>query len=930
MTTPYDHIPDRRAIIRRRALEEALARLVEDLPTGNEPPRLQVLTLLRVALTTGRVEIRRRFEAPGPLRNDGPAVLAATSFLMDQLVRVIFDFADTRVFPAANPSAAERLGLMATGGFGRGELAPLSDLDLLFLRPYKQTPRGEQIVEYTLYLLWDLGLKVGHATRTVEESLRYAERDPTIRTALLEARYLWGDRALCDELMKGFAQKFSTGDGRDFVEAKLNERDQRHLRMGDSRYVVEPNVKEGKGGLRDLHTLFWIAKYLYRVNEPAELVAKGVLTEGEARHFERAERFLTTVRCHIHYLSGRADDRLSFDLQREIASRLSYQDRPGSRGVERFMKHYYLHAKTVGDLTRIFVAALEDSHRRKPKLSALWQTLRPRQLGGFRLDGERLAAATPDAFEKEPINILRLFHVAQENDLDIHPASLRQITQNIRLVDRLRNDPEANRLFMEMLTSEHDPETTLRRLNEAGVFGRFVPDFGRVVAQTQHDMYHTYTVDEHTIRAIGMLANIENGTLKEDLPVSTEVVHKILSRPVLYLGVLLHDIAKGRGGDHSVLGAEVALQLCPRLGLSAAETETVAWLVRHHLAMSATAFQRDLMDPKTIESFAALVQSPERLKLLLVLTACDIRAVGPNVWNGWKAALLRQLYHATEHILSGGTLSGGRGERIKAVQADVSQRLSGWTEAEKDEHFARGYPSYWLSFPIDTLIRQAELVRRAERDHQPLAIEHRIDADRSVTEVTIYTLDTHGLFARLAGAMAISGANIVDAKIFTMANGMALDTFWLQDLEGKPFDGPQRLARLAARVEIALSNRLDIARELDSQRNSWPQRDRIFTVEPRVLINNNASDTFTVIEVNGRDRPGFLHVVTRALTRMNLQIATAHITTYGERAVDVFYVKDLFGLKIVHQDKLKQIAAEVEKSIRDFDARFDQVPRAAE
>ncbi|HEY6983400.1 [protein-PII] uridylyltransferase [Reyranella sp.] len=930
MATPYDHIPDRRTIIGRRALEEALATLVEDLPTGSEPPRPQVLALLRAALTAGRDEIRRRFEAPGPQHNDGPTVLAATSFLMDQLVRVIFDFADARVYPAANPSAAERLGLMATGGFGRGELAPLSDLDLLFLRPYKQTPRGEQIVEYMLYLLWDLGLKVGHATRTVEESLRYAERDQTIRTALLEARYLWGDRALCDELAKGFAQRFGSGDGRDFVEAKLSERNQRHVRMGDSRYVVEPNVKEGKGGLRDLHTLFWIAKYLYRVDKPGELVAKGVLTHGEARHFERAERFLTTVRCHIHYLTGRADDRLSFDLQREIASRLGYQDRPGSRGVERFMKHYYLHAKTVGDLTRIFVAALEDSHRRKPKLAALWQTLRPRQLGGFRLDGERLSAATPDAFAKDPVGILRLFHVAQENGLDIHPASLRQITQNIRLVDRLRNDPEANRLFMAMLTSRHDPETTLRRLNEAGVFGRFVPDFGRVVAQTQHDMYHTYTVDEHTIRAIGILASIENGTLKEDLPVSTEIVHKILSRPVLYLAVLLHDIAKGRGGDHSVLGADVAMQLCPRLGLSAAETETVAWLVRYHLAMSATAFQRDLMDPKTIESFAALVQSPERLRLLLVLTTCDIRAVGPNVWNGWKAALLRQLYHATEHILSGGTLSGGRGERIKAVQAEVGRRLTGWTEAEKDEHFGRGYPPYWLSFPADTLVRQAGLVRRAERDHQALAIEHRIDADRSVTEVTIYTLDTHGLFARLAGAMAISGANIVDAKIFTLANGMALDTFWLQDLEGKPFDGPQRLARLAARVEIALSNRLDIARELDSQKSSWPRRDRVFTVQPRVLMDNNASDTFTVIEVNGRDRPGFLHIVTRALTRMNLQIATAHITTYGERAVDVFYVKDLFGLKIVNQDKLKQIAAEVEKSIRDFDARFEPVPKAAE
>ncbi len=930
MAKPYDHIPDRRKIVRRRALEEALAALVEDLPSGGEPPRPPVLALLRDALAKGRAEIRRRFEATGPLHNDGPAVLTATSYLMDQIVRVLFDFADRYAYPAANPSTAERLGVVATGGYGRGELAPLSDIDLLFLRPYKQTPWGEQIVEFMLYLLWDLGLKVGHATRTVAESLRYAENDQTIRTALLEMRYLWGDRDLYDELHRGFAQKFHTGDGRDFVEAKLAERDQRHQRMGDSRYVVEPNVKEGKGGLRDLHLLFWIAKYLYRVSEPADLVSKGVLTREEARLFERAERFLTTVRCHIHYLTSRADDRLSFDLQREIAERLGYQDRPGSRGVERFTKHYYLHAKAVGDLTRIFVAALEDSHKRKPRLAALWQTLRPRQLEGFKLDGERLAVASPDTFAKDPVAILRLFHVAQENDLDIHPATLRLITQNIRLVDRLRADPVANRLFMEMMTSQHDPETTLRRLNEAGVFGRFIPDFGRVVAQTQHDMYHTYTVDEHTIRAIGILSRIESGELKEDHPLSADMVHKILSRPVLYLSVLLHDIAKGRGGDHSVLGADVALQIGPRLGLSAAETETVAWLVRYHLAMSGTAFQRDLMDPKTIETFAALVQSPERLRLLLVLTVCDIRAVGPNVWNGWKAALLRQLYNAAEQVLSGGTLAGGRADRIRQIQAEVAKRLASWSDAERDEHFARGYAPYWLSFDPDTLARQAELVRGAERQRQPLAIEHRVDAARSVTEVTIYTLDTHGLFARLAGAMAVSGANIVDAKIFTLANGMALDTFWIQDLEGKPFDDPQRLARLSARVELALSNRLNIQRELDQQRSSWPKRDQVFTVEPRVLIDNNASDTFTVIEVNGRDRPGFLHVVTRALTRLNLQIASAHITTYGERAVDVFYVKDLFGLKVVNQDKLKQVADAVEKSIREFDARFDPLPRAAE
>src|SRR5476651_2458019 len=675
MATPYDSIPDRRAIIRRRALEETLANLVEDRPAG-EIPRPEVLATFREALAAGRAEIRRRFETGiGNHRNDGPAVLAATSFLMDQLIRVLFDFAEKYAYPAANPSAAERLSVVATGGFGRGELAPFSDLDLLFLRPYKQTPRGEQIVEFMLYLLWDMGLKVGHATRTVEESIRYAERDQTIRTALLEQRYIWGDRALFDELIKLFAQKFLTGDGRDFVEAKLVERDQRHQRMGDSRYVVEPNVKEGKGGLRDLHLLFWIARYLYRVAKPAELIAKGVLTEGEARHFERAERFLSTVRCHIHYLTNRADDRLSFDLQREIAARLGYQDRPGSRGVERFMKHYYLHAKIVGDLTRIFVAALEDSHRRKPKLAALWQSLRPRQLDGFRLDGERLSAPSPDMFEKDPAAILRLFHVAQENDFDVHPATLRQITHDIRLIDRLRNDPEANRLFMAMLTSRHDPETTLRRMNEAGVFGRFVPDFGRVVAQMQYDMYHVYTVDEHTIFAIGIIHSIEAGELKDELPLATTLMPTIDSRRALYLAVLLHDIAKGRGGDHSMLGQEVAEKLCPRLGLTAEETEQVAWLVRWHLLMSNTAFKRDIDDPKTIQDFVAQVQSPERLKLLLVLTVADIRAVGPKTWNGWKAALLRELYRRAVDVMSGGLVAEARDRRIAAAQEAVRQKL---------------------------------------------------------------------------------------------------------------------------------------------------------------------------------------------------------------------------------------------------------------
>ncbi|MGE0661016.1 MAG: [protein-PII] uridylyltransferase [Reyranellaceae bacterium] len=920
MENPYEKLRERRAIIHRKPLIAELAAVVERHPAvrgGGE--RERILAVLRQALEAGRAEIQRRFEADG----DGRQVTLGMAHLMDQIVKVLFDVANEQVYPAPNPTAAEQICLVAVGGYGRGELYPQSDLDLLFLRPYKQTPRGEQVVEYMLYTLWDLRLKVGHATRSIEESIRLAQSDHTIRTALLESRYLWGVPELYHQFKRAFAQAFLSGDGRDFLEAKLAERDVRHRKMGDSRYVVEPNVKDGKGGLRDLQTLYWIAKYLYRVGTVAELVDKDVLTAEEARKFDRAETFLRNVRCHIHFITGRAEERLSFDLQAEIGRRMHYTDHAGTSGVERFMKHYYLHAKTVGDLTRIFCAALDEAHKRKPRFGLFrLATIRPRQLEGFIVDGERLKVANDDDFARDPVKLIRLFHVAQENGLDIHPATLRLVTQNLKLIGHgLRANAEANRLFMAILTSRNDPETALRRMNEAGVFGRFVPDFGRVVAQTQHDMYHTYTVDEHTIRAIGILSRIEQGALKEDHPLASAIVHKVLSREVLYLAVLLHDIAKGRGGDHSILGAEVADNLGPRLGLSPQETETVAWLVRWHLAMSYTGFQRDLQDPKTIKDFAELVQSPERLRLLLVLTVCDIRAVGPNVWNGWKAALLRQIYYAAEEVLSGGTLGGGRAERVRQAQEETAKLLPDWSEEERERIFAEGYPAYWLSFDAATHARHADLMRRAARDGSPLMVEHRVDAERAVTEVTIYTQDMPGLFWRIAGAMALTGATIVDAKIFTMANGMALDTFAIQDTEGGAFERSDKLARLSARIEQALSGRLRIAEQLERQKPAYPTRASVFTVAPRVLVDNNASNTHTVVEVNGRDRPGFLYLVTRTLSELNLQISSAHVTTYGERAVDVFYVKDLFGLKIVHPDKLAEIKTRLQDVLQQADEK---------
>ena len=653
-------------------------------------------------------------------------------------------------------------------------------------------------------------------------------------------------------------------------------------------------------------------QYIYRIDDVGKLVERGVLSAEESQRFDHAQRFLWTVRCHLHYLAGRAEDRLTFDVQTEIGRRMGYADQGGNRGVERFMKDYFLVAKDVGDLTRIFCAILEADQKRKPRLSWVRWGAGRRPLGGFILDGEWLTVPGEDFFAKDPVALLRLFHVAQEHGLDIHPRALRAASQSLNLIDqRLHEDPEANRLFLEMLTSRKDPETTLRRMNEAGVFGRFIPDFGRVVAQMQYDMYHHYTVDEHTLFAIGILHKIENELLKDDHPLATEAAATIVSRRALYLAVLLHDIAKGRGGDHSEIGEGIALELGPRLGLSGEETETVAWLVRWHLLMSSTAFKLDIGDPQTLGDFVERVQSPERLKLLLVLTVADIRAVGPNVMNGWKAALLRELYLRAIEMMSGGLTVEGRDSRIGAAQSAARQLLPDFSEEEFATFASRGYPFYWLSFDPETHARHARLMREAEASGAPLTVEKRVDPHRAVTEITLYTADHPGLFSRIAGALAVSGANIVDARIMTMLNGMALDTFWVQDLTGHPFDRPDKLAKLAVTFENVLTGDLKPHREL-ARPPAIPSRTQVFTVMPRVLVDNKASRSHTVIEVNGRDRPGLLYEVTRELTRLNLQISSAKISTYGEKVVDVFYVKNLFGHQVEQPAKLSEIRRTLE------------------
>ncbi len=898
-------------------LETELAGIAAEHGAATPAARKAVLELMREVLEHGRLIIRRRLEQDG----HGERAAERLAALADTMIEALFGYATQHVFPASNPSAAERLALVAVGGYGRGTLAPFSDIDLLFLFPWKQTAWSESVTEYILYMLWDLRLKVGHATRTVNETMKAARDDMTVRTALLEARPIAGDDALFEELQGRFMSEIVTGTAREFIAAKLAERDERHARVGQSRYLVEPQVKEGKGGQRDLQTLFWIAKYYYRVSSNEALVDAGLLSRREYALFRRCADFLWAVRCHMHFIAGRAEERLSFDLQPELARRLGYQVHPGLQAAERFMKHYFLVAKDVGDLTRIVCAELEEREAKSaPRLNRLFRGIRARRRAikgstDFVSELGRINVAADDVFVRDPVNLIRIFHVAGRNDLPFHPDALRLITKSLKRIDRkVQGDPEANRLFLEILCEPKHAERVLRQMNEAGVLGRFIPDFGKIVAMMQFNMYHHYTVDEHLLRAIGVLSAIRTGRLGDDHPLSATILASIKDPTVLTVALFLHDIAKGRPEDHSIAGAKVARRLCPRLGLSANQTELVAWLIEEHLTMSRVAQSRDLADRRTILDFSNVVQTIDRLRLLLVLTVCDIRAVGPGVWNGWKGQLLRSLYYETEPILTGGFSAGSQTSRLAAARAALSERLADWPEAEREHFLDLHYPAYWLRVDEDRQVRHAAFVRDADANKLRLAFEIRPMTFEAATELTVLAPDHPRLLSVIAGACAACDANILDAQIFTTTDGRALDTVIISRAFDNDIDEERRGKRIAKIIEQALEGRIRLDEALAGKRQKSRRRDA-FTIEPEIRLDNELSDRFTVIEVECIDRHGLLYDLTHTISELNLDIASAHIATFGERVVDTFYVTDLVGHKLTAKARQGRIRRKLVEAI---------------
>jgi [protein-PII] uridylyltransferase len=877
--------------------------------------RAAAVAVLQDANTTGRAAIAEAFEA---LPLAARRTTRAYCHLTDCLVREVLHVAQTHIHPNPLPSQGEQMAVMAVGGYGRGEMAPFSDVDLLFVTPWKIAPVIESVIESSLYMLWDLHMKVGHASRTVKECLRLGRQDITIRTSLLEMRFLSGTEPVGADLQDALRKQLFDGTVGEFIEAKLDERSTRHRKQGGQRYMLEPNVKEGKGGLRDLQTLYWIAKYEHGVDRIDELVDRGVFRPEEFAAFDAAERFLWAIRCHLHLIADRAQDQMTFDNQVQVAARMGYEDHAGRRAVEHFMQDYFRHATRVGELTRIFLTELEARHvKQEPALFGFLRgrtRRRTKVKQGYEIKQNRITVEDPGAFFADKLNMLRLFEEALRTGYLIHPDAMREVQARLDTIDdAMRRDPEAVRIFLDLMLKHGNPERALRRMNELGVLSAFLPEFAPVVAMMQFNMYHSYTVDEHTIQVISTLAQIEREELIEELPVASRILKAGVNRKVLYVACLLHDIGKGRKEDHSIVGARIARAVCPRLGLKPAECDTVEWLVRYHLLMSDMAQKRDISDPRTIRDFAKAVKTRERLELLTVLTVCDIRGVGPNTWNNWKATLLRGLYRATATALETGLEDLNREKLEGEGKKTLREALADWPKAELKAEIDRHYGPYWQGLDVATQVTFAEMLRDLDTDD--IRIDTRQDTDRDATRVCFALADHPGIFSRLAGALSLVGANVVDARTHTTKDGFATAVFWVQDAEGNPYEAA-RLPRLKGMIGKTLKGEVVASRAL-AGRDKIKKRERPFDVPTHITFDNEGSEIYTIIEVDTRDRPGLLYDLTKTLAAANVYIAHAVIATYGAQVVDVFYVKDMFGLKLHTRSRQESL----ERKLRDAIAR---------
>ena len=865
--------------------------------SGLAGDRAAVIEAFRDTLQLGLADIRHAFSRG---RAGGLDTARAIAGLHHDLVRAVWDHVTRDLHPNANPTPGERVALCAVGGFGRGEMAPHSDIDLLFVVADRNpSAHAEQVTEAVLYLLWDLGLSVGHAVRTPAQCVELARSDQTILTSLLDLRHLAGDHELSDAVYARLQGHIAKTRNRAYIADKLAERDARHAAQGNSRYQIEPNIKEGKGGLRDLHVLYWIATFLDNLdgeledaNDGARYVALGLFDERAAQRFARASDFLWRTRIHLHWLAGRAQEQLSFDAQTKLCREMGYASGPIEEAVERFMREYFTNAREVGALTRIACAKLEEQEAIRVPLgldALLPGNRRNMRNTSFRLRKGRLDFRDALSIRERPAQIMELFEIAGRRNLDIHPDAFQAIDYRRNLIDAdFRRDPAISATFQKLLLGAKVPGAVLRVMNEAGVLGRYLLEFGGIVARTQFNMHHAYTVDEHTLRLVSDLNDIETGELADAHPISTAIARELTreQRLALYLACLLHDTGKGVG-DQCVEGARLARRACRRLGVPQTVTDDVAWLVRRHLDLSETAQRRDLSDPDTIRAFAARVGSVERLDMLLLLTVVDIRSVGPGIWNDWKATLLRELYGRTRDVLDGAGEDYAPGARAASLREQLLERLPG-EMAGRVRAIVEDLPdSYWERADMEGFVRHARFFDQAVEAGEDMRVHTRRDRPRDITEAWVLARDRDGLFADLTLAIAASGAQVTGARLSTTESGRVFNVFYLQNANGHAFGRRDDDKLSGLRESVARAAAGDVS-GLSAPVARSSRRAAAIPIRARARVLH--AERGCIVEIAGRDRPGLLHAIADVLRAHGLPVLSAHVEVEGPKAIDAFYL----------------------------------------
>jgi [protein-PII] uridylyltransferase len=841
----------------------------------------------------------------------GLEIAAAWSTVMDHLIRHLFSTISTD-WEKRLPPANSRFAIIAQGGYGRGELSPQSDIDLLILYSWKVSPHIEAVTEKLLYALWDAGLQVGHATRSIAECSRLAESDMRVRTSLIDSRFLCGDYELYGNFEKTVESRLlRRGVGR-FIREKLAESQARHEEFGGSVYLLEPDVKEGEGGLRDLQTARWIARAKLKIKDLDGLALNGLVSSSEIANLKESQEFLLRVRNELHFSTGKHQDQLTFELQEKVSAALGFEGEGTLRGVEVFMRAYYLHAAQINRISTLIIHRVTECD--KPRFGAKYvfgRSLRE----GVRLSKDHLTVTKPEVLRSHPENLVRIFDDAQKYNCRLSDETRDLLRQHLDLIDEeFRRSEEVDTAFFSILKWKESVYETLLEMHRTGVLGALIPEFGRLLCMVLHDAYHIYTVDQHSLRLIKEIERLKSGDYKESLPLLTQLAREAERLELLYLGLMFHDIGKGFGGGHSEIGARMVHAIARRMRLNADDGALVEFLVRYHLLMTHTAFRRDLEDEKTIFDFAKTMGSVNNLKMLYLLTFADVKAVGPDVWNPWKASLLGELYVKALNLLEEAEKGEFQRQDVRAVirrvQTRVRRELAKDHEEENVDMFLQAMPErYFLSTPENDIVDHFELMERFRGKKVEIDVQH--FPDRDCSSVVVCTMDRPGLFASISGVFAALNLDILNARIFTASDGRILDVFRISHRgRSDVVMAEQKWVKFRITLEGVLDGKIDLARLVESAKPTLFLKKAVPKMATVVNIDNDASDDFTIVEIFTEDRIGVLYTISHNLHRLGLSIHVAKISTNVDQVADVFYVTDPFGAKVQDSyrvDTLRQL-----------------------